>query len=57
MSCDEMTLADALADPMIQAVMDADGVDRNDLETMLNAVTRDFVRHSPRRSSRRQRCR
>jgi hypothetical protein len=50
--CDcEPTLTDALSDPLIQAVMAADGVDRDELEVMLTDVARRFERHSPRAQS------
>lgn len=35
----DMTLSEALSDPLIQSVMVADGVDRNGLELMLEKVT------------------
>ncbi len=34
----EPTLKDLLSDPIIEAVMEADGVDRYELETMLKEV-------------------
>jgi hypothetical protein len=35
---DEPTLAEALADPLVRAVMDADGVDPKKLETLFASV-------------------
>lgn len=41
LSChEELTLSDALSDPLIQAVMAADGVDARELEAMLSDVAR-----------------
>ena len=34
----ELSLEDMLADPIIQAVIDADGVDANELDAMLRGV-------------------
>jgi hypothetical protein len=38
--CREPSLEDILADPIIQAVIDADGVDANELNAMLRGVAR-----------------
>jgi hypothetical protein len=44
----EPTLADVLSDPLTRAVMDADGVNPRELETMLTKLARDLsVRHTP----------
>jgi len=45
----EPTLSEALADPIVQAVMQADGVDARELEAMLMAVIAQQLRSSPRR--------
>jgi hypothetical protein len=37
---EEPTLADALADPLVRAVMEADGVDPKTLETLFTSVAR-----------------
>jgi hypothetical protein len=37
---DEPTLAEALADPLVRAVMEADGVDPKTLETLFTSVAR-----------------
>ena len=42
----EPTLTEALADPLVRALMAADGVDPNDLERRLGAVAR-RVRQRP----------
>jgi hypothetical protein len=47
-ACCEPTLADALADPLTQAVMAADGVDARQLEITLRDVARRLARQ-PRR--------
>jgi hypothetical protein len=39
---EEPTLADALADPLVRAVMAADGVDPEKLEIMLTSVAETF---------------
>jgi hypothetical protein len=44
------TLTDTLSDPMIQAVMAADGVDPHELETALRTMARDLARRTPRSS-------
>lgn len=38
--CREPSLEDILADPIVQAVIDADGVDANELDAMLRGVAR-----------------
>jgi len=49
----EPTLEDTLSDPMIQAVMAADGVDANELEKCLKGLARTIERRaSPARSGR-----
>jgi len=45
MSC-QPTLADTLADPMIKALMAADGVDPQELEDILRTVARDLERRA-----------
>ena len=35
---DEVTLFEALADPIVQALMAADGVDREGLETLMRCI-------------------
>jgi hypothetical protein len=42
----EPTLADTLADPLIAAMMAADGVDARKLEVALRGVARNLERHS-----------
>lgn len=43
---EEPTLAGALADPLVRAVMAADGVDAKQLETMLVSIARTFDRQA-----------
>ena len=38
--CREPSLEDILSDPIIRAVIDADGVDANELDAMLRQVAR-----------------
>jgi hypothetical protein len=44
----ELTLKDALSDPVIRAVMDADGVDPRELERRLSEIARSLRRRSMR---------
>jgi hypothetical protein len=44
-----MTLKDALADPMVRAVMAADGVDPRKLEDCFDEIARKIRRRSPPR--------
>jgi hypothetical protein len=43
--CRELTLVDILADPVVHAVMDADGVDRGELAQSLGETARALRRH------------
>lgn len=47
MSCCEPTLSDMLADPIVQAVMQADAVDRQVLEALLSDVARERAAAEP----------
>jgi hypothetical protein len=49
----ELTLKNALADPLIRTVMAADGVDADELSTMLNGIvlTLDHAQLRPSRSA------
>jgi hypothetical protein len=40
MCCPEPTLADMLADPIVQAVMQADAVEEQEIEALLDDVAR-----------------
>ena len=42
--CEEPTLDELLSEPIIRAVMDADGVDRSELEAMLWRSARAYAR-------------
>jgi hypothetical protein len=44
MSLDDLTIDDLLRDPMTQAIMQADGVDSSELETMLRALAARLAR-------------
>jgi hypothetical protein len=39
-ACRDVTLSEMLADPLVRMVMDADGVDPQELETNLRAAAR-----------------
>lgn len=41
MSCYDPTLDEMLADPIVQAVMQADAIDRSKIETLLSDVARE----------------
>jgi hypothetical protein len=45
----EMTLQDALADPLVQAVMAADGVDPQKLERCFGEIAQKLRRRDPQR--------
>jgi hypothetical protein len=45
----EPTLKEALSDPLIHAVMAADGVDATELEALLTSVARKLARDPARR--------
>lgn len=47
-SCQELTLMDALADPLVQSLMEADRVDARELEATLNQVAATLRRQSGR---------
>lgn len=45
----ELTLEDALADPLVRAVMAADGVDPKKLERCFGEIARKLKRRDPQR--------
>ena len=47
-SCHELTLMDALADPLVQSLMEADRVDAQELQATLNRVAGTLRRQSGR---------
>ena len=47
----ELTLTDALSDPLVRAIMAADGVDPRELEAMLNVMADGLERRARRSSS------
>ncbi len=44
----DLTLTEALSDPIIGAVMDADGVDREELEQSLLSLAQQIGKRKPR---------
>jgi len=46
-SCRELTLTEALSDPLVRTVMAADGVDPRELEATMNRIAGVVARNSP----------
>jgi hypothetical protein len=46
-ACQELTLRNALSDPLIRTVMAADNVDPAELESMLRRIAKEVATHRP----------